>query len=159
MKKGLKVSLIVLIAGLMLLSMVTSPAMARPTVVNISYSSQVGGMEDMTLTLHAFGFPDEELEWHGKLVIPESSDLPSGTSTLTIYTDIYHTIVGSSHVTTCGFILDSTNPDVVGATFELDVHENYINLRFMGPGLTFNLMDLTWGGTQVIIKADPGQVW
>jgi len=158
MKKGLKVSLVVLIAGLTFLSMASSPAIARPTVIHISYTSQIGGMEDLTLVLNAFGFPDEELEWNGKLVIPESSDLPAGESTLTIDPDPYSTDISYYHVMTSGSITDSTNPEVIGATFHLHATENFMRLYFTGPGLILNLADLTWGATQVIVKADYGQV-
>lgn len=126
---------IFMIAGLMILPVAFMGASARPTIVNIAYSSQAGDgwVSDMTLVVHAFGFPGETLDWHGTFVIPSNDmDLPPGTSNI----NIFQSTVSDTSVSLVGTIDESTNPDLVGLLFYGSAYTGgSININF--PALVY----------------------
>jgi len=110
---------IFLLAGLMFLPMAFTDATAIPTVINIAYSAQPQTSEDLTLQMHAFGFPGEELGWSGQLVLPASQDTqPSWTSSITVTSASY----SDTGVSVSFKLADSSNPDYDGCPFQVSAN-------------------------------------
>ena len=100
---------ILLLAGLLMLPMAFLDAAARPTVINVNYSGQSGySGEDITLHLHALGFPGEELEWSGTLVIPANQETQSSWVS---EIDMISAYYSDFYVNGLFVLADSTNPD------------------------------------------------
>jgi hypothetical protein len=145
---------IFLLVGLMFLPTAFMNAAARPTVINVNYSAQAwsaGGMtdEDLTLHIHGFGFPGEELDWEGTLVIPASQGTqPSWVSSIVmINADYSDTGIWGRFV-----LADSTNPDINGFIFMFSATVNghmYIDHSYQ-PGCPDIRIDASWGATVVI---------
>jgi hypothetical protein len=145
---------IFLLVGLMFLPTAFMNAAARPTVINVNYSAQAwsaGGLtdEDVTIHIHGFGFPGEELDWEGTFVIPASQGTqPSWVSSIVMIEAEYT----STSIWGRFALSDSTNPDINGCMFDFAANVNghmYLDHPYQ-PYCPDIRIDASWGATVVI---------
>lgn len=145
---------ILLLAGLMFLPMTLMNASARTTVVNVNYTGQAWSAghltdEDLTLRIHGLGFPGEELEWTGKLVMPADHDThPSSVSSIVMTWASYSSVGVSGSFA----LADSTTPDLNGCNYEFSANVigfMYLNSEYQ-PYCPDIYIDAWWGATVVV---------
>lgn len=139
---------ILFLAGSLMLPMAFLDVAARPTVINVNFTGQSDEGEYITLQIHGLGFPGEELEWEGTLVIPADQDTqPSSVSSIVMTEAGY-----SSTVVSGSFVLaDSTIPDFNGCSYEFTALASgiiYIDYEYQGycPEI-----ELLWGATATVV--------
>jgi len=142
----IRIVMVATLAALAILSGLVAPhAQARATVVQVTYVSQVSGLEDLVLTIYGFGLPGVglvDLEWSGTLVLPSSSSLPPGVSGLG-NCDVSGQDLGHSQVLGGCYLVESTNPLLVGSYIAFDIQgQTGIVLWSGGPELLFFLEDV-----------------
>ncbi len=145
---------ILMVAGLMFLPMTMMNASARATVVNVNYTGQAWSAghltdEDLTLRIHGLGFPGEELEWGGTLVMPADHDTHPGSVSSILMTGADY----SSNGVWGSFVLaDSTNPELNGCPYEFMANVYgfmYLNSEYQ-PCCPDIYIDVSWGATVVV---------
>jgi hypothetical protein len=111
---------ILMVAGLLMLPMAFLDIAAKPTVININYSgqSEYSG-ENIILSLHALGFPGEELEWSGTVVVPADQETQPS---MTFEIDVIYAYHSDTHVDGFFELTDPTNPDVEWCYYWFDAN-------------------------------------
>jgi hypothetical protein len=148
----MKKLVILLLAGLMFLPTAFMGAVARPTVINVNYHGYSGGLDkDITFKLHALGFPGEELDWSGTLVIPANQETqPSWVSSIVMTSSSYT----ETQVSGQFLLADSTNPDFDGCNFKFSANtygDIWIQRGVYNPNCGLNMyVDAYWAATVVI---------
>lgn len=114
---------ILILAGLMFLPTAFMGAVARPTVINVNFTGDVGEhvQDDITLNIHGFGFPGEALDWEGTLVMPaDHITHPAAISNIVMTeADYSATFVSGSFV-----LADSNYAELNGCFYQFGANVN-----------------------------------
>jgi hypothetical protein len=145
---------IVLLASALLLPMGFMDAVARPTVINVTYSSQASGADQgLTFHMHAFGFPGESLDWSGGVVFPASHE---SHPSMSLEFEVTSSSYTSSQVLAQLVVSESPNPDYIGCRYTVSASTGGHFYMDRGPWvpwcavLNIDLRIETYGATAVI---------
>ena len=143
---------ILMLAGLMSLPTAFMGAVARPTVINVTFTGDVGldMQEEITLNIHGFGFPGEELVWDGTLVMPaDHSTHPAAVSNIVMTEAFYDdTFVGGRFA-----LANSTDPDLNGCHYKFgaNVYGDFAIEHAYQPFCPDLCVDYVWGATATVV--------